>query len=206
MGSYAVFVKKSLQNLSSMNLPPNIKTLNVANNQIVDFVGFAPSPQLESLQLSRNPIASLRGIPPLPKLTSIDLSETPLARTQFYRVALLILFGKSLRVIDGERISGSERQLAASYPPGSDALVRAGWTVTYPPPERADLPRITASLAGRTSRERGSAAPQKAAPMIVKKPRPQSKVMDETIRLQEEEMQKLMADIEKVQRSKSRQK
>jgi hypothetical protein len=199
-------MNKSLSSLSSISLPPNIKTLNVESNEIVDFVGFVPSPQLEALQLAGNPIVSLRGIPPLPKLTSIDVSKTPFARGQFYRIALLILFGKTLRVIDGERISGSERSLAASYPPGSDALIRAGWTVTYPPPERADLPRITSSLAGRISRERPTATSQKVTPMIIKKPRPQSKLMDERIRLQEEEMQKLMADIEKVQRSKSRQK
>jgi hypothetical protein len=141
----------------------------------------------------------LCGIPALPRLVSIDVAKMPFARGQFHRVALLILFGKSLRVIDGDRISGSERQLAAAYPPGCDALIRAGWVVTYPPPDRADLPRITASLAGKMLRER-------AAPVIVRRPRPQSKVMDETIRLQEQEMQRLIADIAKVQRSKTRQK
>jgi hypothetical protein len=86
-------------------------------------------------------------MPHLPKLIEIDLSNTPFAAHQFYRVSLLILFGRTLRTINGVRISINERQLATSYPSGCDALIRGGWTVSYPPPQQSDLPKLTATLA-----------------------------------------------------------
>jgi hypothetical protein len=187
-----------LQNLASIPLPPNIKSLNVERNHITDFVGFIPSAHLEVLKVSHNPSTSLRGIPPLPKLTSIDISDTPFARNQFYRVALLILFAKSLRLIDGDRISGTERQIAASYPPGSDTLLRAGWTVAYPPPPQADLPKIIASLAGKFVVNR-TALPARTSPVIARRPKPQSKLLDETLKHQAAELAKLEEDIRKVQ-------
>jgi hypothetical protein len=203
-GSHAVFANKSLQSLASIPLPPNIKSLNAEKNQIVDFVGFIPSRHLETLKLANNPIASLRGIPPLPKLASIDMSGTPYSKHQFYRVSLLILFGTSLRLIDGERISGTERQLAKSYPAGTDALIRAGWVVSYPPPSPADLPKITASLAGRVTQNRPRVAPARTVPMIVRRPKTQSKIMDETLKQQELELAKLEEDIRKVRASRAK--
>jgi hypothetical protein len=203
-GAHAVFTNKGLQNLSSIPLPPNIKTLNLENNQLVDFVGFIPSAHLEVLKLAGNPITSLRGIPPLPKLSSIDMSATPFSRQQFYRVSLILLFGKSLRTIDGERISGTERQIAASYPPGCQALVRAGWVVTYPPPKPADLPKITASLAGRLAPHRAPAP--RVVPVIAGRSKPQSRIMEETLLAQEAEIARLESDIRRVQASKAKRK
>jgi hypothetical protein len=125
------------------------------------------------------------------------MTDTPFSKNQFYRLSLLLLFGKSLRSIDGERISGTERQIAASYPPGCDALVRAGWVATYPPPRPADLPQITASLAGKVAPSR--AAAPRTAPVIARRPKPQSRVMDETLRAQEAELARLEQDIRRVQ-------
>jgi hypothetical protein len=204
-GSHAAFVGKSLQNLGAVILPPNIKSLNVERNQIVDFIGFTPSPHLEVLNISNNPVSSLRGIPPLPKLASIHMIGTPYSRTPFYRVSLVMLFGKSLRTIDGEKISGSERQVSVSYPPGCDALVRAGWIVTYPPPAPRDLGKITASLAGEPKVARAIVGATRATPMIVpRKAKPQSKMMDETLRKQEAELARLEKDIKKVRDQKGR--
>jgi hypothetical protein len=177
--------------------------LNAERNQITDFVGLTPSAHLEVLKVSHNPLTSLRGIPPFPRLTSVDLSDTPFARTQFCRVALVMLFGKSLRLIDGERISATERQIAASYPPGSDALLRAGWLITYPPPPQADLQKITAALAGTLVFPRAPPA-QRASPVIARRPKPQSKLLDETLRQQEAELAKLEEDIRKVQARKAK--
>jgi hypothetical protein len=195
-GAHAVFSAKGLQSLSAIHLPPNIKSLNAENNQIVDFVGFIPSPYLEVLNLANNPIASLRGMPPLPKLTTVNMTGTPFSRTQFYRVSLLLLFGKSVRVIDGERISGTERQIAVSYPQGCDALVRAGWIVSYPPPAPQELRKITTSLAEKVTQKRTPIA--RAVPVMLRKPKRQSKLMDETLKEQEAELAKLEQDIQKV--------
>jgi hypothetical protein len=192
-------VNQGLQTLTSVELPANIKSLNVAHNQLVDFVGLVPSAHLEVLKVANNPIESLRGIPSLPGLSTIELSQSPFSRTQFYRVALLILFGKSLRLIDGERISATERQMAAAYPPGSDAVVRAGWILTYPPPAPGDLPKITASLAGKFAQNRAAFPLPRSSPRLVRRPKPQSRLLDEAIEMQEAELAKLEQDIRRAQ-------
>jgi hypothetical protein len=150
------------------------------------------------LKVSHNPIASLRGIPPLPKLTSIEITDTPFARNQFHRLALVILFAKSLRLIDGDRITGTERQIAASYPPGSDTLLRAGWIIAYPPPRQPDIPKIIAALAQKLIVNRPPIQPR-ATPVIPRRAKPQSKLLDETLQQQAAELAKLEEDIRKVQ-------
>jgi hypothetical protein len=201
-GTNAIFVNRSLHSLSSISLPPNIKLLNVERNQIQDFIGFTPTASLETLKISDNPIASLRGMPILPKLVTIEISQTPFAKQQFYRVALLILFGKSLRLIDGERISGTERQIAGSYPAGTDALVRAGWTVTYPPPSPQELGKIKADLSSKLAAER--AVGSRTTATIVRKPARQSKLLDERLSMQNDEMKRLAQEIQSIQQSKNR--
>jgi hypothetical protein len=203
-GTNAVFVNKSIHSLTALSLPPNIKILNVEQNLIADFVGFNSAPHLETLKLSGNPIASLRGMPHLPKLTTIELSHTPFCKQQFYRVALLILFGKSLRLIDGERITGTERQIASSYPPGTDALVRAGWIVTYPPPSANDMAKIKSNLSSKLALER--AAGPKTGGTIIRKPTRQSQILDDRLSFQDSEMKKLAEEIQAIQHNKSRQK
>jgi hypothetical protein len=112
------------------------------------------------------------------------------------------LFGKSLRVIDGERISGTERQIAGSYPQGTEALVRAGWTVTYPPPSPQGLGKIKAALSSQLAAERAGAG--RTPPTIVRKPARQSKLLEERLSLQDEEMRKLAQEIQTMQQTKNR--
>jgi hypothetical protein len=149
-GAHAILVKKSISSLSGVIVPPNIRMLNVDGNLITDFLGFNPPPNFETLIISNNPITSLKGMPEIPKLLSITVSDTPFTKNTFYRVALIILFGSTLRVIDGERVSQAQRDIAATYPRRTADLLRAGWNITFPPPDPKNIPRIMATLAPPT--------------------------------------------------------
>jgi hypothetical protein len=164
-GSHAVLVKKSINSLSALVLPPNIKLVNVDSNVITDFLGFRPPSHLETLIVSNNPIASLQGIPPMSHIRSITMQDTPFAKHPFYRIALVILFGRSLRVIDDDRISQSERDIAAAYPVGTTDLLRAGWIIKYPPPAVQEIVSIMATLAPPTE------TPKQVRGPLVKVPR-----------------------------------
>jgi hypothetical protein len=199
-----VLAERGLRSLAAIQLPPNIKKLNVEKNQIRDFVGFIPSANLEMLNVACNPIESFKGMPQLPALVSIDMTGTPYALGQFYRVSLLLLFPKSLRAIDTVRISATERKMASEYPQGSDGLVRAGWIITYPPPKPSEFRNILSALAkgGAQNRQQPPARVQPA--LLPTKTKAQSKFMDEMLRRQEAELAKLQQDIQKVQARRTR--
>jgi hypothetical protein len=137
-------------------------------------------------------------MPHLPRLTSVEFFKTPFSKQPFYRVALLILFGKTLRLIDGERINGTERQIAASYPQGSDSLVRAGWIVTYPPPTPAEMTKIKANLPVHLTNERTRKS-KTSHTTYIHKSLPQSKVLEDVFAAQDEEMRKLAEEIQSMQ-------
>ena len=216
-GTNGNLAKKSIRSFQRLVIPSNIKSLDLSDNLITDFYGFNPSENLESLNLTRNPIKNLKGFPNLmqsshsnPKsgiLRNVKMAGTPFSKNAFYRIALIILVGESnIRIIDGERVTASERKIAASYPIECSNLLRVGWQISYPPPSKADLIQIRAKIAEDFRNEpntsfKPATARNKASltksPMIKRKAKPQSKLYEESLKQQENEIDELAKEIER---------
>ena len=140
-------VGKNIVSIGQLNLTNEIRRLLLQKNQICDFVGFPSLPNLEVLNLSDNPIASLRGFPNFPSLKSIDLSNSPfvLNHLRHYKMAIL-LCAPGIQIINGEKITKAERQMAKSYLPECVHLTKTGWIPTYPPPQASELNKIRSDL------------------------------------------------------------
>ncbi|OHT01251.1 hypothetical protein TRFO_32001 [Tritrichomonas foetus] len=218
-GDSIVLSKRQFKSFSRIVIPANLKTLIITNNQISDFVGFNPSDNLETLDISHNPISSLRGFPTHCGIKSILLNGCPLAKNQFYRIALILVIGKSLRTIDGDRVTAAERRVANSYLPDCAQLLRSGWQITYPGPTKTEIPKIKASMA-ETLRSEAASAPfgaaltfssaasvaggyhgcPKTSPMIMKRRvKPQSQIYEESLKIQEKEIDELTKEIKKLE-------
>ena len=205
-GESIVLSKRSFKSFSRLVIPPNIKTLVITHNMISDFVGFSPPSSLENLDVSDNPIASLRGFPAFCALKNFDCKNTPLARNQFFRIALILVIGKSLRSINGDKITANERRLAKSYLPECLMLLRAGWQITYPGPSKDEVTRIKAKMAEEVKNEAASSINNNSfrntqpSPVILKrKVRPQSKIYEDSLKKQEKEIEELNREIEKLE-------
>jgi hypothetical protein len=198
-GTQAVLVKKGITSLSGVVLHSNIKLLNVDGNNIPDFIGFGPPPDFESLIISNNPLTSLKGMPSMPSIASITMRNTPFSRIPFYRIALVILFGRTLRVVDGQRISQQEREIAESYPRATTGLLRAGWVFKYPPPPEAEIPAIMATLDPPKGSPRSLV---RRAPVLLKKLPKSPPSADENIAFQRREIARLQLEIFRLQEGK----
>ena len=141
-----LFIKRNIFSITELELAPDLVEVDLQMNHIQNFHGLPSLQNLQRLDLSDNPISSFFGFPNLPKLEYINIIRTPLSNNSNFRIALIILLGKSLVQINKERILPSERNMAKTFPPRTDELLRHGWEITPMPPRAEDVPGILASL------------------------------------------------------------
>ena len=210
-----VMINKKLLSFSELEYDSHIKSIDVKRNQISTFLGLPSLKELESLDISDNQIKNFSGFPSLPKLRAISLTNTPLTLNRNFRIALILLVGSSLRLINGERISASERRFAASYPSESVTLLHLGWDISGQPPPATEVPHIMAKLTSTTvssSHRRSSSISRSASTsrsssrmstssrrsLVTKK---LSEAVSSRLTQQEEEKKKLRKRIERMNRN-----
>lgn len=137
-----LLIKKDIFRFSDVEIPSDIESISMPGNYIENFNGLENLKNLVSLNLDKNPIESFAGFPNLPRLASIELKGTPISTNPNFRIALIILLGKSLQEINGEKIHASERSMAKEFPEGTDKLLRIGWQITKLPPKEEDIPKL----------------------------------------------------------------
>ena len=151
-----IMINKRLTSFSELEYESTTRSVDVKKNQIKSFLGLPALKELESLDISYNPITNFSGFPHLPKLRAITLTNTPLVSNRNYKIALIILVGSTLRLINGERISASDRRFAASFPAETPTLLHLGWDISGQPPSPAEVPKIIANLTTITAAARPS--------------------------------------------------
>ncbi|EAX86755.1 hypothetical protein TVAG_440670 [Trichomonas vaginalis G3] len=141
-----IISNKNIKTFEGVEIYPETKSIYAQNNSIKNFTGLKSLQHLEAVDLSNNCIENFAGFPELPQLKSINLLNNPISKERYFRVALVILCGSTLRTINGERISPSDRKLAAAYLKETHILIRHGWNVTFPPPSKDCFQNIKKSL------------------------------------------------------------
>lgn len=198
ISSDIIHTHQGLESFNDLSIPNSTKTLTVQYNKLTNFKGFPSLLKLEKLDVSHNPIESLLEIPNLPSIKTINVSYTPFSNTEFARISLLLLFGSTLRTINGEGIQSTEVRIAKEYPPDCVHLVRAGWIVTYPPPNPQEILRIKKKLSKNFSarfKRRNEIKPV-IAPRITEH---QSSRYKKKLDDQEREMARLTEEIKKLE-------
>lgn len=153
-----ILSNKNLKTFEGIEIEPTTKNLYVQNNSIKNFKGLGNLQHLETIDLSENEIENFAGFPHLPQLKSINLLKNPITQNRYYKVALIILAGDTLRLINGERINASDRKLASAYLKDTHILIRNGWNVTFPPPTIDQFPQIKSEVIGLENIGRDSPA------------------------------------------------
>lgn len=200
-GGFLNYQGKGLKSFSDIEIPSDVTKINFKKNEIQSFAGMPLLSRLQSLDISDNPITSLRGLHTLPKLTEISLLRTPYASKENFRIALLALCGPSLKKINEQRVSASERQLAGLYKGPYEELLRAGWDLKYPPPKGAEIKAIKQKLFAESASVARQAKPK---PTATQRPRLQSEVLDGTIKQQRTEIAHLRDEIQKLTKDTNR--
>ena len=176
-----------------------VEDLILDSNPITSFQGFPPMHSLKQLSMNNTSVTNFRGFPHVPNLEVISLKCTPVMSHPYARTAVLLLCPR-IRVINGEPVTGSERQLCKLYPSECSSLVRSGWMPTIPAPNESDLENISRHLVEkrRATQQRSSTRQPKpiTAPETKVK---QSEYLEQKIREREMDIERIKAEIEKLQ-------
>lgn len=202
ISTHIIHTNQSLSTFNDLNIPPNTKWLSVEHNNLQNFNGFPSLLKLEKLDISHNPIESLLEIPILPSIKSINISSTPFGNTEFARISLIILFGSTLRNINGEGIKSSEVKVSKEYSPECANLIRAGWIATYPPPNPQDIIRIKKKLSKNLSARHKNRKEVKPA-ITIRTTEHQSSWCKRKIEAQNREMNLLLEEINRLEKNNS---
>lgn len=131
-----------IQDLSFIGSRPSMKILDLSFSSIRSFEGLAAQPKLDYLILDGSTISSFKNASSISKITKISLTNTPVSSIPNYKLSLLIVCGKNLRVINGKIIPEKLKRKAESYPPIVSKLIDSGWMAEYPCPDDVDIEEL----------------------------------------------------------------
>ena len=141
-------VDVSRQHLSDFSfLSESARTVNASNNDFSCFSGFPANFRVQELDVSNSPIESFRGAQEAQYLQTLKLYRCPVTKNEFYRVCCLIVFGQSLKSIDGDTVKAKERQ-AAYNNANLGEILKLGWMPDKMPLSKADVNRIKDQMGG----------------------------------------------------------
>ena len=103
---------KKLRDLKQLGVQPALEVLIVSNNRLKSFASLQPQPNLTTIIASNNPIDVLNGLPEQPALQKLDLSGTPVSHRESFRCLALATVGENLTVLNGERLTRQEQDIA----------------------------------------------------------------------------------------------
>lgn len=93
-----------LHSFQDISIPKNCSTIDISKNKLKNFNGLPTLKLLTNLTADNNPINSFLGASSQPSLFWISLKNTPLARHTHFRMMCIIVFGSSLKFINGEAV------------------------------------------------------------------------------------------------------
>lgn len=128
-----------LEDLSFIGSRPSMKVLDLSFTSILSFEGLSIQPRLEHLILDGSTITSFKNASSIANITKISLQNTPVSSIPNYKISLILVCGKNLRIINGKIIPESLKKKAAAYPSIASKLVDRGWMAQYPCPDEAEL-------------------------------------------------------------------
>lgn len=131
-----------LENLSFIGSRPTMKTLDLSFTSIKSLEGLPPQPKLEYLILDGSTIESFKNGFSISSISKISIRNTPISKIPNYKISLLLICDKNLRIIDDRIIPSKLKQKAEKYPPICRKLVNQGWIAEYPCPSESDLIEI----------------------------------------------------------------
>jgi hypothetical protein len=102
------FSCRGITSFEQIEIPTISKRLILSKNNIINFIGFAPTPKLETIVLDDNPLLSFLGFPQIHSIRHLSAKDTPLSELpNFTSLAILCLDSGSCETVDG--ISASDK-------------------------------------------------------------------------------------------------
>jgi len=124
----------NVHDLSVIGKRKTMKELNISNCCLETINGLYTQPNLKTFIADNSELSSLINFNAIKSVTNLSMKNTPVSKMNNYFLALCIIFGEKLNVIDGKKVSQSIKSKANEYPPYVGELLCKGWELVYPPP------------------------------------------------------------------------
>ena len=98
-----------LENLSFIGSRPTMKTLDLSFTSIKSLEGLPPQPKLEYLILDGSTIECFKNGFSISNISKISIRNTPVSKIPNYKISLLLICDKNLRIIDDRIIPSKLR-------------------------------------------------------------------------------------------------
>lgn len=132
-----------ITSLEKMGTQKNLKILNISNTNLESLETLPTQPNLCQIIADDTQINSYAGLMRHPKLRSISFLRTPIAEDDHkFRLAILVLVGQMLSVINGTAVTAKERIEAAKYPLIARYLIETDWEIQEPVPSTEDFRKL----------------------------------------------------------------
>jgi hypothetical protein len=115
--SFVSVVGQGIDSFSSILLSPDVQALDVSGTKIEDFEGLGIRGKLTSLKADRTRIQSFRGAEPQQALQTLLLLQTPIADARHLELMSAVIFGSSLRTVNGTLVQQKTHALANQLRP-----------------------------------------------------------------------------------------
>ena len=134
---------KGIKSLSRFGTQPKLTCLNLTETSFESLDSLPSQPWLNELIVDKSKLNSYKGLGKHPQLKIFSAIGAPISERPMFRIAMLILVGPKLSVINGVRIKRREKEIAAQYPKLAKLLIEAGWDPTPDTdPEDIDYKRL----------------------------------------------------------------
>ena len=129
------FTGSSVGNLSDIGSRSSLKELNLSRTNVESLDGLKRQPHIAD----NSKLSSLKNFSSISKATTISFKKTPLESMKHVTIAVRIVCGDNVKVLNGKQIPESVKEKAATYPKFVEALINAGWEFVYPCPDTDTL-------------------------------------------------------------------
>ena len=125
----------NIDSLAAIGPRKTLKELNLSRTNVESLEGLTAQKSISSFIADNSKLNSLKNFKAIANATSISVKNTPLSQMKHFMVAVRVICGNTLKVLNGKQIPTAVDQKAATYPPFVSDLLNAGWPFVYPCPD-----------------------------------------------------------------------
>ncbi|OHT07795.1 hypothetical protein TRFO_23817 [Tritrichomonas foetus] len=165
LGQTLILSGRNFSTIPQLPEESNIAKLDLSNNRLVDFTGMKNYQRLAQFILDNNPkLSSFKGAEPTNGMTHFSCLKTPLGNSHSINLMAVLVFGDTLKIINGQQIPRSVYRQAAAIGTAVGDYILNGWVITNVDPIRIINPETRQRktiYCGNTAAKSPSTSPSK---------------------------------------------
>ena len=129
----------NIDSLAAIGARKQLKELNLSRTNVTSLEGLKKQANISVFIADNSKLNSLKNFKSIANATTISIKNTPLCEMKHFMIAVRIICGENLKVLNGKQIPNTIDEKASTYPNFTADLLNAGWPFVYPCPDPNSL-------------------------------------------------------------------